>query len=161
MPTVSVRIGLYFLAIVLVGASTTLPVFAEEAGSSGARDEQRQHSGEDAAGSAAKPDQSMPRTTKPRPRKVSENWTPTRSVATAELPNTSIRATACRRADQTPSRIPSATSTPGRSCRRQRTFIGERSRRRRLPIPWCATRSACRSRRAKAGSNMTGSIPML
>ena len=65
MPTVSgVRIGLYFSAIVLVGALTTLPVFSEDSGSSGPRDEQRQHSGEDAAGSAAKPDQSMPRNDK-------------------------------------------------------------------------------------------------
>ena len=55
------RIGFCILATVVVGALTTQPVFAEDAGSSGARDEQRQHSGEDAAGDAAKPVRPVPR----------------------------------------------------------------------------------------------------
>jgi hypothetical protein len=61
MPS-GVRIGLYFSAIVLVGALTTPQVFAEDADSSRARDESsRHHSSEDATGNAAKPDQSAPR----------------------------------------------------------------------------------------------------
>jgi hypothetical protein len=55
------RMGFCILATVVVGALMTQPVFAEDAGSSGARDEQRQHSGDDAAGDAAKPDRPVPR----------------------------------------------------------------------------------------------------
>jgi hypothetical protein len=86
MPTVRcVRIGLYFSAIVLVGALTTLPVFSEDSGSSGVRDKQRLHPSEDAAGNAVKPDQSMPRDDKaatpegqrlPDANVTTREWTP-------------------------------------------------------------------------------------
>ena len=163
MPTVSgVRIGLYFSAIVLVGALTTLPVFAEDAGSSGARDEQRQHSGEDAAGNAAKPDQSVPRDDKaatPEGQRL-----PDAERDQSRRPNSRKHRYAQRRAAAPAKRQ----AEYHRRHQRQAGVAGGKESSSanvpaadRLPIPWCATRSACRSRRAKAGSNMTGSIPML
>lgn len=117
MPTVSVRIGLYFSVIVLVGASMTLPVFAEEAGSSGARDEQRQGSGEDAAGNAAKPGQPVPRDDK--------NATP----AGHRLPE----ANATSRDGRTPEDIDTRNGVPPRRPNAKPNTIGDINARPELP----------------------------